>query len=1182
MKLHRSNPFVKNLRVAYAASVIAVNFANPQQASAADAYWDIDGDTAGAGGANPGGNWGDSNWSSSAAGDAATAAWTGEDTAVLSAGIDATGSFTLNLASATTIGGLTVEEGSPTVSGAGSLMLGDPATRFSITGGVTISSAISGTGKGINKRGPGTLTLTGTNSYNGEVRINGGNLSIGGTVSGLDKLTFGWDGTAGTENLNITAGADITTGRLVLCDWYYSESTVSHSGGTLNVVGTNDTNGTGASLLIGHWGYGSTCVYGLSGGTLNSLSARMSLGWDRSNVQVNQTGGTANLLGINLDNGRGNAASYNLSGGRLNLGSGGINNQASKSINIGAATLGAFANWDSTKSITLTGAGALTVDTLDSSNGTTARNITLSGGITESAPAGIIKNGAGTLGVSGSISYSGDTVINGGKFLPGPMLATSKMVVNSGGSLGAGTLSTPGVSLVGDVDLNGGNLSLRVGSTLDTLDALAVNVISSSNIEMVPTQPVNINDEFVVLKYQTLGGLGFGGLSTALQHYTTTLIDDSANSQVILKVTGVDSLIWTGAASNAWDVNNSLNWKLVSALPATVPTKFYDADVITFDDTSSIGNITLSGDIKPSSITVNNNVTNYAFSGASIGGSASLTKSGTASLNLTGSHGFTGPVDIQGGRVITSTSSSLGGGSTAAKLGAGATLQATATYSLSRAVQLTGGAAGIETDSGATLTLASAFNGGGVLTKSGDGTLRVQGYGGGTFGGTSVVVDGGTLQMAGGAFNANIGMPSITVNTGAALVIPSGSYHALGGAYTTSPVLNLVDGTFTIGQEQYLDAINMTGGEILAGSGNPEIRTDYSFNLHTLPAADSSIVSSGVIVRKVNSDLKFTVDEGAAAEDLVFNGNFGATSTLMTKAGDGTMVIGSTVIYTDTVISGGTLQIGAGGTTGNLGSGSVTNNASLVFNRSDLVVVPNTISGTGSVIQNGSGNLGLNGTNTYTGDTIVNAGVVEIDGNSLADTGKLAINGVGVVNVLNTEVVQSLDIDSVAQPTGTYGATGSGATHIDDTHFSGSGIVFVTGPAYASWIAGFGLAPGDQDPGDDPDMDGVTNGLEWVLGGNPATVMDAAKLPAVSTPGGNLVFTFERDQDSKVPGTSVAIEAGTTLAAWLTVYTVGNTTGTSSAGVTVTDNLDGSDTVTLTVTRAPDALKFARLRVTID
>jgi len=130
--------------------------------------------------------------------------------------------------------------------------------------------------------------------------------------------------------------------------------TVSHTGGTLNVNGSNDSNGTGASFLLGHWGYGSSSVYNISGGTLNAPNARLSLGWDRSNVELNQSGGTANLRGINLDNGRGNAASYNLTGGRLNIGVGGINNQANKSINAGNATIGANANWISTKAINLT------------------------------------------------------------------------------------------------------------------------------------------------------------------------------------------------------------------------------------------------------------------------------------------------------------------------------------------------------------------------------------------------------------------------------------------------------------------------------------------------------------------------------------------------------------------------------------------------------------------------------------------------------------------------------------------------------------------------------------------------------------------------------------------------------------------------------------------------------------
>jgi fibronectin-binding autotransporter adhesin len=1183
MKNRRFNPFVRQLS---AATAIVVTFATASNSQAASVYWDIDGANPGSGGATPGGNWEDVNWSTAGAGDADTASWISGDTAILSAGSDATGSFTLNLSSANTIGGLTVQEGSPTISGTGSLVLNNSETPFFITSAVTVSSAITGSGQGINKQGTGTLTLTGANTFNGDLRINAGSVSVAGSLGSLNKLSFGWNNTGSGENLDITAGSNITTNQLILCDWYYTDSTVSQSGGTLNVVGTNDTNSTSASFLLGHWGYGSTCVYGLSGGTLNSLSARLSLGWDRSNVQFNQSGGTANLLGINLNNGRGNSAVYDLSGGRLNLGSGGINNQASKSIRIGNATLGAFGNWTSTKSITLTGTGPLTVDTLDSANGTTARNISLSGGITETAPTGIIKVGAGTLGVAGSISYTGDTVIDGGKFLPGPSLTSSKMIVNAGGSLGAGTVTTAGLSVVGDIELNGGNLALRVGTPFDQLDALSVNVVSASTIEIVPSQQLNVDDEFVVLKYASLDGLGFAGLSPATlpnPHYSASLIDDTVSSQVILKVTGADSLIWTGSDSSTWDVNSTSNWKLVSALPATTSSKFYDSDVIIFDDTSSVGNITLTGDIKPAAITVSNSVTNYAFSGASIGGSASLTKSGTASLNLSGANNFTGLVDIQGGRVITSTATSLGAGNTTVKLGAGATLQATSSYSHSRGLQLTGGAATIDTDSGATLTLTTAFNGGGVLTKTGSGNLRVQGYGGGAFGGTSVVVNGGTYTMAGGAFNSYIGIPSITVNAGASLVIPPFSYHALGGAFTTSPVLNLNGATFSIGQEQYLDAVNLTGSQIVSGGGNPEIRTDYNFNLHTFPSATSSVIGTDVIVRKVNKDLLFTVDEGAAAQDLIFNGSFGTTSTLMTKAGAGTMVIGSAVTYTNTVVSGGTLQIGAGGTTGNLGSGTVTTNASLAFNRSDTYTVSAAIGGTGSVVQNGSGTLVLAGTNTYLGDTIVNSGILEVDGDSLKDSGKLAINNTGVVYVLNTELVESLDIDGVPQAIGTYGPTGSGATFIDDVHFAGFGIVRVTGPGYNAWIGGFGLALGDQDAGDDPDKDGVSNAVEWVVGGNPATGSDVGKLPVATTPGSNFVVSFKRDQDSKVAGTSVAIQVSTTLIDWPVVYDVGDTTATSSGGVTVTDNLDGTDTVTLTLPLAPeDPAKFARLRVTID
>jgi len=64
----------------------------------------------------------------------------------------------------------------------------------------------------------------------------------------------------------------------------------------------------------------------------------------------------------------------------------------------------------------------------------------------------------------------------------------------------------------------------------------------------------------------------------------------------------------------------------------------------------------------------------------------------------------------------------------------------------------------------------------------------------------------------------------------------------------------------------------------------------------------------------------------------------------LTKTGSGTLVTTGTNTYASgTYIAGGTLQLGSGGTSGSI-VGDVTNNGSLVFNRSDAVVFPGTIS----------------------------------------------------------------------------------------------------------------------------------------------------------------------------------------------------------------------------------------------
>jgi hypothetical protein len=46
--------------------------------------------------------------------------------------------------------------------------------------------------------------------------------------------------------------------------------------------------------------------------------------------------------------------------------------------------------------------------------------------------------------------------------------------------------------------------------------------------------------------------------------------------------------------------------------------------------------------------------------------------------------------------------------------------------------------------------------------------------------------------------------------------------------------------------------------------------------------------------------------------------------------------------------------------------------------------------------------------------------------------------------------------------------------------------------------------------------------------------------------------------------------------------TVGDDIAGSTAGVTLTDNLDGTETITLTTPKGTDAKKFARLKVIVD
>jgi autotransporter-associated beta strand protein len=95
-----------------------------------------------------------------------------------------------------------------------------------------------------------------------------------------------------------------------------------------------------------------------------------------------------------------------------------------------------------------------------------------------------------------------------------------------------------------------------------------------------------------------------------------------------------------------------------------------------------------------------------------------------------------------------------------------------------------------------------------------------------------------------------------------------------------------------------------------------------------------------------------------------------------------------------TTISAGTLVVGDGGTTGSIGAGAVTNNAVLAINRSDSLTVANAISGTGSLTQQGGGTTVLSGSNSFTGGSAINAGILALgSGNAIGSSGTISFGG---------------------------------------------------------------------------------------------------------------------------------------------------------------------------------------------
>jgi autotransporter-associated beta strand protein len=113
---------------------------------------------------------------------------------------------------------------------------------------------------------------------------------------------------------------------------------------------------------------------------------------------------------------------------------------------------------------------------------------------------------------------------------------------------------------------------------------------------------------------------------------------------------------------------------------------------------------------------------------------------------------------------------------------------------------------------------------------------------------------------------------------------------------------------------------------------------------------------------------------------------------------------------------------------------------------SGTFTISGAISGPGGLTKSGAGTLSATNTNSYAGDTIVSGGKLSLSNRGLADGADVLLSTGSVLDLKFSgvpDVVDSLFLNGISQPVGTWGATGSGA-QFTTPFLSGTGVLQIT------------------------------------------------------------------------------------------------------------------------------------------
>ena len=912
-----------------------------------------------------------------------------------------TGGFTLALGqtltgSGTVAGTLSVGSGAtvnPGLSGTGTLA----ATGFTLNAGATMNFEFASptTGDLVNV-GANGLTI---NGGAGSVLINllqpnsSSALAAVGTYDLFQYLgSIGGAGVSALTTTNLPIGLNAAFGTATSGGNNFVTVTVTDvsstfpnwklsGGGTWNSAADWSTStipsGVGSTAILGN------AVLTPSTITLDAPQTLGAIGFNNANSYTIAASGAESLV---MDNGASNAT-LNVSLGNHTI-SAPVSLNSNLVVNASAGSLTISGIVSGAKSVTMSGAGTLVLSNANTYTGGTvinsgvlqvANNAALSAAAVTFSGNGNLQAGAANLLIANPIVIgSGATATVDTQAQTMTLSGVISSTNATGGlmKIGSGTLIVTGTNTLSNtVTINGGTLQVGNGVAGGSLNgaAIADNATLAYNLPASGTISNTITGSGAVVQNanNTLtlsGNNGFSGGINVNNNGTVALLGTAQNAAGTGPITLNNGTLTPNNPAGGTLANNLI-------IPTAANGTLNLANGTAFAG-GVLGNGTLNLNITANATTITGDWSTFT-------GQVNLAGSGNFRINI-------GNFNAQSARFNLSGTGNLntliaGGGLTLGDLtGSGGLVGNNNTASL------TVGGAELPTDvsvySGTVsdgATGARAFN----ITKVGPGTLNFTGNFTAVHG--SISVNAGTFTLANAAFTNGNAMNGLSTSTGATLDLAG-----------------------------YSPSIQLTNaGTDIAISGNGGVIGSSSTTTPTTITVNGTGTYAGAIQDSVTVSTGAGIQTGNQTTALIINGG---TETL---SGKNTYTGG-------TQIQAGTLQLGAGGTSGSIvatPTTTISNNGLLAFNRSDNVAFGAIISGAGGVTQLGTGILSLtNPSSSFSGGVTISNGTLQMVSGVPLGNGQVPVT-------LNAGV---LDLNDTSTTIGSL--TGAAAGTVDNVSAGGA------------------------------------------------------------------------------------------------------------------------------------------------